>query len=283
MNEQLPISEASPIIARFFDYKHFTYPWHFHSEYEVMLVKEGYGKRFVGNRIATFVAGDVILFGSSLPHYMKSDEVFHALDNSLRVKGTIVQFEKDFMHYSINHYPQFIKVKKLLEEAQQGIYFPAGCSKQLVKLLDALPNETGIDQITSLLQLLKEMSEITTRQVISTTDYANAPILDMARIDKIISYLNKNYTKHIELAEVASLAAMNPSAFCRFFKSKTSKSLTKYILDMRISHACKLLVLDDMSIVQISTECGFDTISYFNKVFKKTTGYTPTQYKQIML
>lgn len=76
MNEQLPISKSSPLKARFYDYPYFTYPWHFHTEYEVIYVKEGTGMRFVGNNAEKYVDGDIILLGSDLPHYMKSDDVY---------------------------------------------------------------------------------------------------------------------------------------------------------------------------------------------------------------
>ena len=284
MNERLAISKSYPLRARFYDYKHFTYPWHFHSEYEIIYVKEGTGTRFVGNNMEEFGPGDFLLIGSNLPHYMKSDEVYLSEDSILRVKGTIIQFEQEFMHHSINNYPHFIKIKNLLEDSQKGVYFNTRSSTKLAELLDRIPTETGIDQITSFLQLLKEMSEVTQRKLISTSDFINDVPYTVSRIDKIISYLNKNYTRNISLNEIASFAAMNPTAFCRFFKSETGKSLKNYLLDMRIAYACKLLLLkDDKNIMQISTECGFDTISYFNKTFKKSTGHTPTQYKEMML
>jgi AraC-like DNA-binding protein len=288
MNERLVLSESRPLRARFFDYERFTYPWHFHSEYEIIYIKEGTGMRFVGNNTDKYGPGDVLLIGSNLPHYMKSDDdVRLSGDCTLRVKGTIVQFEKGFMCPSINNYPQFIKIKHLLEESQNGLYLNTGSSSRLADLLDAIPVETGVDQITSFLQLLKEMSEVTSRQAISassTSGVVNGAPCDASRIDKIISYLNKHYTRRIGLDEIASFAAMNPAAFCRFFKSKTGKSLKTYLSDMRIAYACKLLLLEsDRNIMQISAECGFDTVSYFNKIFKKNTGYTPTQYKAMML
>jgi len=283
MNERLPISKSLPLRARFYDYPCFTYPWHFHSEYEIIYFKEGTGTRFMGNNMDKYTEGDVILIGSNLPHCMKNDEAYHAEQSVLRVKGTIIQFEKDFMLHAINHYPHFIKIKKMLDESQRGIYFPARYSSTLNNLLEIIPVQTGIDQITSFLQLLKEMSEIDTRQIISSADFRNDTIYDTSRIDKVISYLNKNYNRPIHLDEVSSLAAMNPTAFCRFFKKKTGKSFKNYVLDMRTGYACKLLLTDHMNISQVSVECGFDTISHFNKTFKKKTGYTPSQYKSIML
>lgn len=239
--------------------------------------------RFVGNNAEKYADGDILLLGSDLPHYMKSDEVYRQEGSTLRTTGTIIQFEKDFMHHAFNYYPHFMKIKNLLEEAQRGIYFPAGCSPRLVDLLESIPVETGVDQITSFLQLLKEMANVASRSVLSTSDFENDIIYDGSRIDKIIAYLNKNYTRQIDLNEISSLAAMNPAAFCRFFKSKTGKSFKNYILEMRIGYACKLLLMGDMNISQISVECGFDTISHFNKSFKKHTGFTPSYYKKMML
>ena len=283
INERLPISKSSPLKARFFDYEHFSYPLHFHSEYEIIYIKEGTGTRFLGNSITKFQAGDILLIGSNLPHFMKSDEEYHSGNTDLRVKGTIIQFEKEFMYSAINHYPHFIKIKNLFQESQRGIYFAAANFPKLQDLIEKIPLENGLNQLMLFLEILKEMSETENRQTISTTDFVNETIYDTARIDKIISYLNKNYTRNISLDEIASFAAMNASAFCRYFRSKTGKSFKNYILDMRIGYACKLLLMEDISISQLSIQCGFETISHFNKTFKKNTGYVPSQYRKTML
>jgi AraC-like DNA-binding protein len=173
-----------------------------------------------------------------------------------------------------------------LYDSQTGIYFSGSSCLGLGNLLDILPTVTGMNQMILFLQLLKEMSETISKRVISSVDpidFTNDALNDVSRIDKVISYLNKNYNQPVNLEEVSSLAAMNPSAFCRFFKNKTGKSFKNYILDMRIEYACKLLIMDNMSVSQVSAECGFDTISHFNKTFKKNTGYNPSQYKLIML
>ncbi|MEY2913799.1 MAG: hypothetical protein RLZZ184_3108 [Cyanobacteriota bacterium] len=167
MNERLPISESSPLKVRFFDYAHFSYPLHFHSEYEIIYIKEGTGTRFLGNNIAQYKAGDILLIGSNLPHFMKSDDAYHSGNTDLRVKGTIIQFEKDFMYYAINHYPHFIKIKKLLQDSMRGIYFS---SAKLEDLLAKLPLENGLNQLMLFLELLKEMSETDNRQIISTRE-----------------------------------------------------------------------------------------------------------------
>lgn len=283
MNERLPISKSSPLNIRFFDYEHFNYPLHFHTEYEIIYIKESTGTRFIGNSIAKYEAGDILLIGSNLPHFMKSDDIYRSGDIDLRVKGTIIQFEKEFMYYAINQYPHFIKIKNLFQESQRGLYFARGHFQELQHLLEKIPLENGLNQLMLFLEILQKMAETENRQTISTTDFVNETIYDTARIDKVISYLNKNYTRHVSLEEIASFAAMNAAAFCRYFKSKTGKSFKNYVLDMRIGYACKLLLMEDISISQLSSECGFETISHFNKTFKKNTGYVPSQYRKTML
>lgn len=283
MNEQLSISELVPLNVRFYDYNHFTYPLHFHSEYEIVYIKESTGTRFIGNNIASYQAGDILFIGSNLPHFLKSDDAYYEDNDSLRVKGTIIHFEKEFMYYAIHHYPHFVKIKNLLQESQRGIYFAGNQFGKLKDLLEKIPLEKGINQLMLFLEILKEMSETEDRQAISTSDFLNETQYETVRIDKIMSFLNKNYTRSISLEEIASFAAMNSSAFCRYFKSKTGQTFKNYILNMRIAYACKLLLVDDIAISLISSKCGFETISHFNKNFKKHTGYVPSQYRKMML
>ena len=283
MNEKLSMSSQSPLMARYFDYAHFTYPWHFNSEYEIIYIENGTGTRFVGNSIEKFGAGEVLLIGTNLPHYLKSDESYHAENSGLRVKGTIVQFEKDFMHYSVNYYPQFIGIKRLFEEANAGVIFPAESSEELIRLLNRMPTDKGIHQIITLVQILGTMSNIKTRRMISTQMDIFPAQKGIKRLDKIITFINKNYTRKITLEEVASYAAMNKSAFCRYFKNETGKSFVHFLMEMRIGYACKLLLMNNVNISQVCSECGFESIAHFNQSFKKIKGYTPSDYRKNML
>lgn len=283
MNEKLSISESNPIRARHYDYDHFTYPWHFHSEYEIIYVKESTGHRFVGDSIEEYSGGDLILLGSNLPHYMRSSPIYMAENETLRVKGTIIQFEKDFMNHSIANYPQFVQIKNLLEESRRGIHFPYPYSKEIIGQLERIPSANGILQITSLLLLLQEMAVFTEKRLLASPNFHESlSSFGNSRIEKIMSYLNDHYTRNISLKEISSLAAMNPTAFCRYFKENTGKTFMQYITEMRVGYACKLLKAKDMSISHISMECGFDCIIHFNRTFKKLTGFTPSGYKEQM-
>ena len=280
MNEQLPISKSSPLKARFYDYPYFTYPWHFHTEYEIIYVKEGTGMRFVGNNAEKYADGDILLLGSDLPHYMKSDEVYRQEGSTLRTTGTIIQFEQNFMQYSFDYYPQFLQIKILLEESRRGIIFPKQDATRVGELLSGFLSLSGFHQISGLLDLLQELAVSPQRKTLASLHYYEKfPTLGNKRIDKIISFINNNYTRNLKLNEIAGMASMNSSAFCRYFKENTGKTLLQYVMEMRVGYACKLLALGEMDISQIAVECGFDSITHFNRTFKQLVNLTPTQYR----
>ena len=147
INEQLQISESNPIKARYYDYDRFTYPWHFHSQYEIIYVKKGRGCCFVGDCIEQFADGDVILFGPNLPHYMRSDDEYRCGNPMLRVQGTIVQFEENFMQYSFDHYPQFHQIRLLLEESKRGVLLHTAGSGPVCGMMSGFPGLKGFGQI----------------------------------------------------------------------------------------------------------------------------------------
>ncbi len=280
INEQLQISESNPIKARYYDYDRFTYPWHFHSQYEIIYVKQGGGYCFVGDCVERFADGDVILFGPNLPHYMRSDEACHDGNPMLRVQGTIVQFEENFMQYSFDHYPQFRQIRLLLKESRRGIVFHAAADRRVRGMMSVFPELKGFGQLTGVLDLLQELSVSVRRKLLaSPCYYEKFPTVGNKRIDKIISFINSNYTRPLRLDEIAEMANMNSTAFCRFFKEVTEKTFLQYVTDMRIGYACKLLTIGDMEISQIAVECGFESISHFNRTFKQLTKLTPTQYR----
>ncbi len=284
MNEQLLISENNPIKARYYDYDRFFYPWHFHSQYELIFVRESYGCCFVGDHIEDYKAGDLFLFGSNLPHYMRSDDVYATPETPGRVQGTIIQFEENFMDYSFSHYPQFMQIHTMLERAGRGLKFSGLKGTPAGVLLEDFPKEEGFRQIACLLEMLQELAVSPAQKLLASANYSETfPVFGDKRINKVLSYIQSNYTQKLSLGGIAAMAHMNPAAFCRYFKEQSGKTLLEYIMDVRIGYACRLLVVSKMTVAQIALECGFDSLTHFNKMFKKLTKFTPTSYREHIL
>lgn len=281
MHEQLPIDEHNPIIARHYDYDRFTYPWHFHSVFEIIYVSEGYGERFVADRMEPFKAGDIILLGSNLPHYMRSKPECQSEENVNRVKGVVIQFHKNFMSYAINNYLDLKSVKALLEQSERGFLFSSPGNKEVIDLIKELPSLKGINRLTALLQLLDSMTKLKHKRLLASNQFNNSlPEYTDDRFEKILSYISYHYTEKIDLETVASKIPMNSTAFCRYFKEKSGKTFMDYIIDLRIGYACKLLSGEQMDISDICLASGFNSITHFNRVFKRKTQLTPTEYRK---
>jgi AraC-like DNA-binding protein len=281
MNEQLSINEQIPIIARYYDYERFTYPWHFHREYEIIYVREGSGERFVADNAEFFYPGDLILLGSNVPHYMRSAREYYDEANGLRTTGVIIQFEHDYMAHTIGKYTDLRHIKLLLDRSNRGIHFPYPANKEILKRVEDIPLYKGIERIVHLLLLLDRMACFEEACLLGSPQFNVDPTLFVSdRLNKALSYISHHYTEAVTLDEIAAVVSMNASAFCRYFKEKSGKSLIEYIQDLRIGYACKLLVGSPRDISQVCNECGFNTVSFFNRVFKEKTKLTPTEYRK---
>ncbi|MDR2915293.1 MAG: AraC family transcriptional regulator [Tannerella sp.] len=279
-NIQATTNKHIPVIAKYYNYNRFTYPRHFHDEFEIIYIKEGSGDRLIADNIERFSPGDLILLGSNLPHYIKSDDIYFHDNSTLRVKGVIVWFAHDYMSYAINNYTALNHVKNLLDEANRGIYFPAFRNKEIIDIIEKIPTYKDFDLIMNLLFLLDKMATTKNRRLLASPNFnEKRPKFFDDRIEKIVSYLNYHYKENLKLETIASEIPMSASAFCRYFKEKTGKSCIEYMQGLRIGYACKLLSETSHDIFQISIECGFNTPCHFNKIFKRKTGLSPSEYR----
>ena len=282
MYEQVQFPYGSPLKVKWDDFPHFTFPLHFHSEYEIVYIVKSYGKRYVGDSVESFGPDDLVLIGSQVPHYWKNDEVFHKNNPELKVNAIVVQFSEDFMSQALNKYPEFQRIKNLLNNASQGIRFMPPDNKKIKQQLIKLNQVSGINRLIVLLEILRDMSLSKKTKFLSQSYAINHIGNDSNdRLKKILNYLSRNYQQNITLTETAKLFGMNPSAFSRYFKNKTGQSLIEYLNNLRMNFACKLLQNEKMTITQICFECGFNNISNFNRMFKRRMSQTPKDYRNM--
>ena len=281
MHEQIDFPGRSAVKVKLQEKPHFTYPWHFHSEYEILFVQQGFGTSFVADNIEDFSSGDLVLIGSNLPHFWKSDESFLNSEYSKKVKYIVIQFSSEFFKEAISEYPEFHLIKELLERAKRGVRFDKDFSKIAGKKIVKLSKTTGFKRTILLLGFLHFLAKSEKYRLLAGELYqAENHDFTSDRLTKVMHYLNAAYRKKIELENVAAVANMHPSAFCRYFKEKSGKSLSEFVNDMRIGYACRLIIEGKMSVSQICFESGFNNISNFNRHFKKNTGFTPSGYFQ---
>ncbi|MBO9620710.1 MAG: helix-turn-helix domain-containing protein [Niabella sp.] len=256
-------------------------PFHFHQLCELVWVEKSYGKRIVGDHISNFEDADLVLMGPNLPHIWQSDEIFYSGNDHLKVKATVIYFPRDFL-LNLTDEPMMIKpIEALINRANRGLCF-YGKTKALVaeKLID-LSKEHDIRQIISFLEIIHILSISSDHEYLASISYKNLyDEKDTDRINKVYQYLMQHFQRDIDLKEVSDLCYMTPNAFCRYFKSRTQKPFTRFLNELRIGHASRLLQDPNHSISDVCYECGYNNLANFNKFFKSIHKMTPSEYRK---
>lgn len=280
MHEQVSFPPRTSLKVKWDDFPHFTYPWHFHSEFEIVYVLKSSGKRFVADSVEPFQEGDICLMGSNLPHFWKNDEKGESND-TMRVNAIVVQFHRNFFKEEINSYPEFHRISGLLKQATRGIHFDQPSSERIGKMLKRLLKLNGLDRMLYFIRLMDTMARTENYRLLASNAYLLEEHKELNnRLDKIMHFINTNYRRKITQEEIATKIGMSTAAFCRYFRDKTGKGFIFFVNEMRIGYACKLLTENYLSISQICFECGFNNLSNFNRMFKRQMGNTPSAYQQ---
>lgn len=279
MHEHIDFPGLSTVKIKLREMPHFTYPWHFHPEFEILYVIDGSGTRFVADNIEEFQSDDLTLIGSALPHFWRSDEKYLNSGGKLKVKYIVIQFSNDFLKDEIANYPEYNLIGDLLKRASRGVHFSTDFTRKITNKIIKVSKSNGFERIILLQELLQALAKTKEYKLLAGELYQHEnQNFTNYRLTKVMLYLNTNYQRKIELETVAEIANLHPAAFCRFFKEKSGKSLSEFVNDLRIGYACRLIIEGKMSVSQISYESGFNNLSNFNRTFKKHIGFTPTNY-----
>jgi AraC-like DNA-binding protein len=278
------IPPSQIFVIRNLQEKHFDPVWHAHSEYQLFVVLEGTGTRFIGDSIKAFRPGELIFTGPHLPHLWRSDEAYFEKKSNLSTSGIVIYFNENFLGDHIMEKEEMVMLKKLFTKSMRGLDFYGQKKLQVVKMMQELTQMQGIQSVIHLLHILDILSFTKEYHYISSRAYDDVfNKNETDRLNQVYEYVLKNFRGKILLEELADLLCMTPTSFSRFFTMKNNKPFSKFVAEIRIKHACKLLTETGDSISQICYECGFNTLSNFNKQFKDIMLKTPTQYKEEFL
>lgn len=270
--EDIPSKKGNEsFLAYEFTVSLFDFKWHYHPEYELTLITEGFGKRLVGDSNENFETGDLVLLGPGLPHTWSSEE-----REKKTVSAIVIQFSEEFIE-SFLHLHGFDKISNLLSSSSRGLHFQNPI--ELYQQIEQLPQVSGVEKVTSLLSILHRLA--TQKYIQLSSEYFNAVKSEETenRINKVCQFIQRNFKKGINLEQAASLIHLSNSAFSKFFKRATGKTFSDYVNDMRIGNACQQLTESDKTIGEIAFNSGFESLTYFNRVFLKKKGATPRKFR----
>ncbi len=261
---------------------HFDANWHFHPHYQLFVVLKGRGTRFIGDSIKPFSEGDLVFIGPNLPHLWRSDTRYFQKETDDYTQGIVVYFKEDFLGKDFLQKPEMNALNQLLQLSLQGIEWKGPDRQYIEQALKKLANQPiDFQRLIDLLQLLGDMSHMSGYNLIASMGYTNTVKPEEAhRMRLVHEYVLSHFQDKIEEETVADLVGMSPAAFCRYFKARANKTFLDFVAEVRIGHACKLLIENELNVAQICYECGFRSLSNFNRQFKTITQTTPLNYRK---
>jgi AraC-like DNA-binding protein len=255
--------------------------WHYHTEVELIHIKKGEGTQFIGDSIKRFKAGDVIMVGSNLPHYWRFDDIYYEENTKAVADIRVAHFNENFWGDHFLDLPENISLKTVLEKARRGLQITGKTKQKVAELLEQLQEVEGPQRIILLIEALYAIANAGKLVPLSSMGFKPDLVdAEKDRINAIYEYSIKNFKRKIQLEEIADVANISPNSFCRYFKSRTRKTYSQFLIELRVGHACKLLIENNHCIKRLCYESGFNNFTSFHKYFKMITGKSPLVYQK---
>lgn len=260
---------------------HVNNRWHYHAEVELIHFKKGEGTQFIGDSIKRFKAGDVVLVGANLPHYWRFDDMYFEENTKAVADVRVSHFNENFWGDKFLHLPENNDIKTILEKAKRGLQITGKTRYKVAEILEHLQVADGPQRIILLIEALTTI--VNCPSIVTLSSIGFRPTLadvESDRINAIYKYSINNFKRKIQLEEIAEVANISPNSFCRYFKSRTRKTYSQFLIELRVGHACKLLIENNQCIKRLCYESGFNNFTSFHKYFKMITGKSPLAYQK---
>lgn len=261
----------------------FPCPWHYHPEYEIVLVNKSSGRRMTGDHIGYFDEGDLVLIGSSLPHVWVNDIEFLTGQAGYEAEAVVIHFSDNFLGKNLDNIPEMESFKKILNLSNRGLVIKGKTRDKISKIMNDLLHMSGLMRLSGLFMIFDILANSHEYETLASPGYAkNIELNTTDRFDKINKFILKNFDKDISLPEIASVANMGITTFCNFFKEHYRVTFIAYVNSIRIGNACKLLNDNNQNVSEVAYTCGFKNLANFNRQFKKFKNMTPSEFKRNM-
>lgn len=255
----------------------FDCPWHFHDEYELILVQQSSGYRMVGDDLKPLAPGDLVLIGPNLPHIWQNDE--RGPGRAKRVHAVLIQFEEKFLTDWLR-LPALMSVRQLLNRSLLGIEVTGHTRHHVAGMMTGMSKLRGLSRMAEFLRILDVLARSHECRQISSPGFTSLDNpFNQARMNFVFRHINEHLDQPLSLPQVGELVHLSAGAFSRFFRVHTGKTFPVFVNELRIGRACRLLVETEMNVTEIAHACGFTNLSNFNRQFLRMKGLTPRAFR----
>lgn len=279
-----PIIDQKKIWIKKVEKAYLDHPFHFHHLCELTWIEKGYGNLILGDYVGSFSEGELLFENAKLPHLFKCDAAFYDKNQDLCTKATAIYFPHTLIPKLTDDTESISLYQEILNKAERGLRFYGQTKEKAIELIKIITSTNGLEQMGYFLQLIALINRSKEFECLASVGYKNSNNeQDMDRFNKVYQFLLRNFNRDIMVSEVAAICYMTPNSFCRYFKTKTQKTFTRFLNELRVGHACKLLQNNHASVLQVCYESGFSSPVNFFKFFKLVTNKTPRQYRNSWL
>ncbi|MCL6267403.1 AraC family transcriptional regulator [Flagellimonas myxillae] len=248
--------------------------WHFHPEYELVFIEGASATRHVGDSISNYSDSDLVFIGSNIPH-LNFDY------------GVQTEYEKEVLHIKpgfkesvLANIPELGSINALFEKSRHGIVFTGETKNKVGKRLKKLHALAPFEFFMESIGILRELAHSQDFFLLHEQPYINKfRKKEQDRLRGIYAFVDKHYQQKIGIVDVAEQCNLGKEAFCRYFKKATGNTFINFLNQYRISQAKRLLLMGK-NVSEACYECGFESLSYFNRTFKRISGENPSDFKK---
>ena len=278
--EHLPLRSEESFVVKAFDYPYYPTPWHFHPEYELVLVTESKGKRFIGDNIGDFDSGDLAFIGPNLPHLYRNDTSYYEANSRQRARSIVVHFLENSFGENFLSLPETKSLQILFGKSSRGLEVKGETKLIVTKMMHELCELTALNRWIKLIEILKTLAGSGELGFISHENVQGKNQMESERMNKVFEFVMKNFNREITVSEMANHVNLAENSFSRYFSNRTRKTFITFVNEVRLSHACKLLSENQINISEVCFQCGFNNLSNFNRQFKNVYQTSPLAYRK---
>ena len=252
--------------------------WHYHPEFELTLLENAAGHRYVGDSLQPFESGDLVCIGPNQPHCWSAEM---SQDGVTPITAVVVWFSSRWIENAIGCWPEFAPLNQLCKSAGRGIRF----SKQIIDSVRprilALEQQEPALRLGSLFQILVELANDREATMLSSHAVATQTHRAESRLAAVLQRIHADIRATPSAEELAEVAALSTGAFHRFFRRHMGVTVLEYVRQIRIGTACQILIGSDQPIGLIAEEVGIRNLAHFNRQFMHNKGLTPSQFRRL--
>jgi len=254
--------------------------WHYHNNFEISFITEGSGKRIVADSIEEFQPGDLVFIGKNLPHVWIPDKVQGVFSNRT-LEMVFLQFSASVLSPAVLRLPEFKNIHQAMRLSERGIHIVGQTLNDASALMLQMPYLKGFDRMLHFYRIMDMIGRSDSLIPLASEEYLKARFSSgNKRLATIHDYLMNHYREEINLERLAEITNLAEGSLCRFFKQKMGITIFEYLNKVKVEFACNLLMNEDLSIMDVCLDSGFNNLSHFNKQFKKIVGITPSEYRR---